>query len=104
MSDVEKNKLVIDDTVYETRLNYKFLHRKQYVAPNPKEIKAFIPGTIRKIFVKPGDSVNAGDSLLILEAMKMMNDLKAHQAGKIKAIHVASDQTVMNRQLLIEFE
>jgi len=104
MSEPEKNKLVIDDTEYETRLNYKFLNRKKYVAPNPKEVKAFIPGTIRKIFVKPGDVVKVGDSLLILEAMKMMNDLKSIQAGKIKAIHVSSDQNVMNRQLLVEFE
>jgi len=104
MSELENKKLLIDDTEYETRFTFKFLNRKKYEAPNPKEIKAFIPGTIRKIFIKAGDEVKTGDSLLILEAMKMMNDVKAEFDGRIKAVHVASDQTVMNKQLLIEFE
>lgn len=102
----EQNKrtLVIDDTAYETRYTEKFLRRTSYEPPNPKHILAVIPGVIQEIYVKPGQQVRWGDSLLMLEAMKMKNDVTADLDGTIKSVHVNEKDKVMKNQLLIEFE
>lgn len=65
-------------------------------------IQAPMPGLILEVRVKPGDSVEAGDALLILEAMKMENILKAPAGGTIKAVHVKQKDSVEKGQLLIE--
>jgi biotin carboxyl carrier protein len=96
--------LIIDDTVYATKLTNKYKMRKQYVAPDPKKINAFIPGLIRNILVKKGQQVNEGDQLLILEAMKMKNTLITPIKGTIKEIKVECGDMVLKNQLLIELE
>lgn len=53
-----------------------------------------MPGTILKILVNPGDKVSENQPLMILEAMKMENEIVASQAGTVSAIHVAQGQTV----------
>lgn len=101
----ELSKFILDDTVYETKLNEKYIKRpKKYVKPNPKEIKAFIPGNIKQIFVKKGQTVKEGDSLLLLEAMKMENNVKAPLNGTIKSIHIKLGQMVPKNTLLIEMD
>jgi acetyl/propionyl-CoA carboxylase alpha subunit len=96
--------LVIDDSKYQTLPTTKFLRRKKYVAPDPKKLLAYIPGIIQKINVGKGEKVRWGDSLLILEAMKMKNDVTAPFDAVIKVIHVRTGEMVMKNQLLIEFE
>ena len=103
----EQNKisrLIIDDTVYETLLTKKYRTRKPYVKTNPDHINAFIPGIIREINVKKGQTVKEGDQLLILEAMKMKNILLSNRDGKIKEIKVKSGDMVLKNELLIVFE
>ncbi|MEA5140577.1 acetyl-CoA carboxylase biotin carboxyl carrier protein subunit [Arcicella rigui] len=68
------------------------------------DLKAPMPGLIVSIQVQVGDSIKKGDSLLILEAMKMENVLKATGEGKIKNIKVNPRQNVEKNQVLIEFE
>ncbi len=68
------------------------------------DLKAPMPGLIVSIQVQVGDSIKKGDSLLILEAMKMENVLKATGEGKIKSIKVNPRQNVEKNQVLIEFE
>ncbi len=68
------------------------------------DLKAPMPGLIVSIQVQVGDIIKKGDSLLILEAMKMENVLKATGEGKIKNIKVNSRQNVEKNQVLIEFE
>lgn len=68
------------------------------------EIKAPMPGLILKIKKQPGDIVEPGDSVLILEAMKMENDLRAPSAGKIKSIAVKEGNTVEKGTILFELE
>jgi biotin carboxyl carrier protein len=104
--DEEKkiNRFIIDDTVYETLLTKKFRTRKKYTKNNPDLVTAFIPGIVRNINVRPGQSVREGDQLLVLEAMKMKNLLLSHRSGKIKNIKVGSDEMVLKNQVLIEFE
>ncbi len=65
-------------------------------------IQAPMPGLILEVRVKPGDVVEAGDALLILEAMKMENILKAPAGGTIKMVHVKQKDSVEKGQLLIE--
>jgi len=67
-------------------------------------INAPMPGLVLKIHVSPGDSVQRGESLLVLEAMKMENDIKANFDGTVSAIHVATGDAVGKGALLIEFE
>lgn len=68
-----------------------------------KEIKAPMPGLILDIKVKPGDSVKKGDVVLILEAMKMENSIKASGDGIVKVIKVALKDSVEKNQVLIQF-
>jgi biotin carboxyl carrier protein len=63
-----------------------------------------MPGKIVKVFVKPGDTVKAGDPLLIMEAMKMENEMRAALEVKIKTIHVKEGENVETNTLLISFE
>ncbi len=89
---------------YKTTLSKKFTNRKPYVAPNPHEIKSHIPGTIIKINVKEGSKVKAGDPILILEAMKMMNKVIMPMDVKIKKIHVTKGEKVPKGRVMVEIE
>lgn len=66
-------------------------------------VKAPMPGLIVELKVKVGDQVNTGDPLLILEAMKMENVLKATGSGTVKTVKVNKGQSVDKGQVLIEF-
>lgn len=68
------------------------------------DIKAPMPGLILNIFTKEGQAVKKGDSLIILEAMKMENILKASEDGVIKRILVKSGEAVEKNQILLEFK
>jgi len=102
MIDINKNKIVIDDSVYETNLTKKFLNRKKYTPKDDSLVCAYIPGTIRQIFVREGQKISKGESLLILEAMKMKNEIKAENSGIVKRIAVKENQLVSKNELLIE--
>jgi biotin carboxyl carrier protein len=67
-------------------------------------IQAIMPGAIVRVLVAAGDEVAAGDVVLVLEAMKMENELQAPIAGVIKAIHVQPGQTVEMNAVLAEVE
>ena len=75
------------------------------VASTPSEGKAVpapMQGTILDLKVKVGDAVKAGDTLLILEAMKLENEIKSPTDGKVLSIAVSKGQSVsMNETLLI---
>ncbi len=70
----------------------------------PNTITAPMPGNILQIMVKPGDMVAEGDVLLLLEAMKMENEVCAPKAGKVSAVFVAEGQTVAADAPLMELE
>ena len=96
--------LVIEDVKYKTRLNKKFLTRKPYEPVDPKKILSFIPGTIGSIFVKKGKRVRAGQKLLELEAMKMVNTIFAEFNAVILDIQVKPGESVSKNQVLIRFK
>ena len=67
-------------------------------------IKAPLPGVITDIKVAVGDEVQAGDTVIVLEAMKMANNLQAEKAGKVTAICVKVGESVMEDDALVVIE
>ncbi len=67
-------------------------------------IEAPIPGKVVAIAVGPGDEVTPGQSLVVLEAMKMENELTADREGRVAAVHVTAGDTVESGALLVELE
>ena len=67
-------------------------------------IKAPLPGVITEINVAVGDEVQAGDTVIVLEAMKMANALQAEKAGKVTAICVKVGESVMEDDALVVIE
>ncbi len=96
--------IIISGNQFKTQLSDKFKNRKNWEAPNPKIVKAYIPGNINKIFVKEGQKVKAGTKMLILEAMKMKNLVAAPVCGIVKTILVTEGQRVPKNEILIEIE
>ena len=71
------------------------------VAGGPAEVHAIIPGRIVAVSVGPGDPVVAGQQLLVLEAMKMQNELRAPREGTVERVAVAVGDTVEVGDLLL---
>jgi len=69
-----------------------------------KIVKSPLPGNIFKINVKPGDSVKKGDVLLVMEAMKMENNVLAEKDGIVKEIKVNVGDAVLQNDVLMELE
>jgi len=67
-------------------------------------VRAPMPGKIVDIFVEPGDRVDAGDVVLILEAMKMENELRAPKKATVKSVLVKKADPVAGGQLLVVLE
>lgn len=96
--------LKIDTSLYSTRISSKFKNRKHYEPINPKLVMSFIPGTVLNILVREGQEVKIGNELMILDAMKMKNQLKCNIDGKIKRIIVKNGEKVSKGTLLLEME
>ena len=64
-------------------------------------VKAPLPGTITSVQVKVGDRVNTGDVVVVLEAMKMQNNIEAEQSGTVTAIKVNPGDSVMEGSVLL---
>ena len=94
----------VGDTIYRTKLTNSHKERKPYKLPNLKQSLAFIPGTIFEIRVKVGDKVKKGDIMIILEAMKMKNHVKAPFDGEVKHINVKAGQIVSKNYFLLELK
>ncbi len=68
------------------------------------EVHAPMPALVVKLEVEVGQSVTSGQGLLVLEAMKMENEIKAHFAGCVKSIHVQQGKAVEKGELLLVLE
>jgi biotin carboxyl carrier protein len=67
----------------------------------PAEIRAIIPGRVAAVRVTAGDAVDAGAGLLVVEAMKMQNELRAPRAGTIERVAVSAGDTIEVGDLLV---
>ena len=72
------------------------------VAGGPRPVRALMPGLVVRVEVEEGDQVCPGQGLVIVEAMKMENELCAEVAGEVLAVHVRTGQTVEKDQILID--
>jgi len=72
--------------------------------PEVQEVKSPMPGMVLNIHVSVGQEVKKGDALLVLEAMKMENNIKSPRDGKIKVVKAIKGTAVEKNQSLIVFE
>lgn len=101
--------LAVDGDGYELEvideLRKSLRDRKgKFKAEGPQEIKAPMPGKVVKVLVKPGDAVDEGQGLVIVEAMKMENVLKSAIKGVVKEVFVSEGQAVEARMPLATVE
>ena len=89
---------------YKTTLTKKYKNRKKWSPPNKDHILSIIPGTINKVLVTEKQKVNTGETLLILEAMKMANRILMPYDGIITKIHVTPGEVVPKHHLMIEIK
>jgi len=68
------------------------------------KIVAPIPGVVLSLDVKVGDVIKVGDRLLVLEAMKMENNIVSEKAGTITAVSISVGQQVLQNEIMIELE
>jgi biotin carboxyl carrier protein len=96
--------LIIQGAVYKTTFTRKFEQRVNWEAPNDNMLYSFIPGTIIDIFVKPKQKLKEGDTILLLEAMKMQNQVRMPFDGEIVKINVKKNEIIPNRYLMVEIK
>jgi biotin carboxyl carrier protein len=96
--------LFIEDVKYKTYYNKKFENRKIWKAADPSKICSFIPGSIIKVFIKPGQKVKKGTDLLIMDAMKMSNLIRSHSDGIVKHVHVKPGDKIPKGFVMVEIE
>ena len=70
----------------------------------PAPILAPMPGLIVRVSVKPGDKVEAGQGIVVMEAMKMENELRATAAGTVRSVEVSAGTAVEKGALLVALE
>ncbi len=108
--NAKKPKIRVNGIAYSTELIDKYdeliksLGMESMTKVEIKELKSPMPGLVIKIDIKVGDSVEKGDALMILEAMKMENVIKSRGEGVIAEIFVTEGQAVEKNELLIRFE
>ncbi len=70
----------------------------------PRPVRAPMPGLVVKVEVEEGREVRSGDGLVVVEAMKMENELRAEAPARVKRIYVTEGETVDKDQVLIDFD
>jgi methylmalonyl-CoA carboxyltransferase 1.3S subunit len=73
-------------------------------AGEDKIIRSPLAGLVVRVYVEPGQQVQADDLLMVLEAMKMETNINAPLAGKVKSVDVAPGHAVKLDQILLQFE
>ena len=66
-------------------------------------LSAPLPGTVIEVFVKPGEKIEAGQVVLVIEAMKMKNSIRSIYSGTVDKVMISQGQSVAHKQALIEF-
>jgi biotin carboxyl carrier protein len=74
------------------------------LTPKISDLKAPMPGLVLQVLVQPGDTVNKGDKILVLEAMKMENAIKSPTDGIIGDVLVSQGLAVDKNQILITYK
>ena len=100
--------VMMNGRLYETQvLDERALlmaQRRGGLGSNSGEVHSPMPGLIVQVTVEKGQTVKQGQTVVILESMKMQNELKAPVEGTVSAIHVEAGQSVDKNAFLIEIE
>ena len=73
-------------------------------APGPRVLRAPMPGLVVRVEVVVGDQVDAGQSVVVMEAMKMENELRSPTAGLVTSVRAVAGAAVEKGAILVEFE
>lgn len=101
---MEENKKIIikiDDSEYSTCSIPTYERKEKWEMPDDRNIKAIIPGTIVDIYVKEGSKVKKGDNMLVIQAMKMNNQILFNRDGIVDKILVSSGSIISKGQTLV---
>src|SRR5947209_18737138 len=111
---VERTNQGLHMVIGRHRLDIKVLTEREWhlkkVAPRagkqtgPQTVKAPMPGLVKTVAVAPGDQVHEGQRLVVLEAMKMENEITSPQAGTVKEVLVSEGATVEGGKPLVTLE
>ncbi len=107
--EVEKEEAVASPLIAKPKRSKKSAAAETFVEPtvemgNAGSIKAPLPGNVAKVKVQEGAKVNAGDVLIVLEAMKMENEILAPAAGTVKKLYVQEGKAVQQGEALVDLE
>ncbi len=94
--------LIVQGVRYETTYTKKYRNRKPWKMPNLNLIYSFIPGTVIEVRVKPGQRVKQGETLMILDAMKMHNNVLMPFDGEVVKINVEPKDKVSKNHPMLE--
>ncbi len=103
-------KLKVNEKTFEIKITdeldklLKTMGIQNHKSQKNKDLKAPMPGLVTDILINIGDAVQKGDNLLVLEAMKMENNLKVEQDAIIKDIVIKKGNSVEKNQVLVIFE
>ena len=100
---MKAGKIVIDDAEYSTILTDKYLASLEQKEKNKDQVCSFIPGVIQGIKVRKGERVKAGNCLVVLEAMKMYNEITVNYSIQIEEICVKKGEVVPKNHVLVKF-
>ncbi len=90
--------------IIDAEAKYLANRRQQQEDDHEAAIISPIPGKVVKLFVKEGDTVKAGQIVLVIAAMKMESEFKTQKAGVVRSVNVAEGQNVEARQELVVIE
>ena len=95
---------VVTARKYKTLLTKKFVNRPVWHKPSAGDVISHLPGTIIKIMVQQGQAVEAGELLLIHEAMKMQNRVVAPVSGVVAELNVKEGDHITKNHLMVKIE
>ena len=106
----QSDEFVVSSRAGVTRLTLEDARRRLMQSRGAREVsgkvqmRAMMPGRVLSVSVQVGDQVEAHQGVLVIEAMKMENELKSPKAGKVAEVKVTAGQTVEKGELLIVIE
>jgi biotin carboxyl carrier protein len=99
-----ENHVAADDTQPDLVKEASSAIAKTDQSQNTIEITAPLPGLVLEVFVKDGDEIEAGQVILIIEAMKMKNSIRSTRGGTIAEVLVEAGRAVAHKQSLVRFK
>jgi len=96
------SELEIDGTIYKTMFPKYFHQNKKWKPKEIGDVESLITGVIKKVFVAQGNLVKKGDCLLLLEAMKMNNEILSPIDGVVQDVFVTENSSVSKGTLMIK--